>query len=203
MQNVDVTKLNKKDEFIKTCLERFGSMNKNDFEVELFYLLQQSEYGKKTDHALSTLMQIPLTKVRRLRYEANLKHPKDEKYYRDEFINILNNGSFKTESNFIQFAVSDKSLREYLSSLLEEEGSYFDSSFNGSIIRLMAADLIILIAKVDTNEQVVEEIKKKVKDSKKVFPKNFKEQWKELVVASVKDLLHVVVPNLTTLLFNK
>ena len=78
MQNVDLTKLNKKDEFIRTCLERFGSMNKNDYEVELFYLLQQSEYGNKSDHALSTMMQIPLTKVRRLRYEANLKHPKDE-----------------------------------------------------------------------------------------------------------------------------
>ena len=93
-------------------------------------------------------------------------------------------------------------MREYLSNLLEEEGSYFDSSFNSNIIRLTAADLIILIAKVNVNEQVVEEIKKKVKNSKKEFPKNFKEQWKELAVAGVKDLLHIAVPHLTDSLFN-
>ena len=32
------------NEFLGKCIERFGSMNKNDYEVALFHLLMKNEF---------------------------------------------------------------------------------------------------------------------------------------------------------------
>ena len=51
----------------------FGSMNKNDFEVFIFNeLLRNPLYGKYMDYDFSVMLRIPESKVKRLRYEANL-----------------------------------------------------------------------------------------------------------------------------------
>lgn len=61
---------------IESYLERgFGSMNKNDFEVFIFsWLIQNhSDYVNTTDNEISWQLKIPESKVKRLRYEAELK----------------------------------------------------------------------------------------------------------------------------------
>ena len=205
MNKINVSTLTGKDKFLETCLSRFGSMNKNDYEVELMYLLLLNWGQDTSDHTISNRLQMPLTKVRRLRYEADLKHPKEKGYYNQAFLKILESGNFKSDGNFIQFCVTDKSLREHLSELLENEGSYFDSSFNSSIVRLTASDLLILIAKATDDKNLFEKVKKEIvlfganQESKR---KSFKEQWKEIVVAIGKDLIRQVVPNLSDIIFS-
>ena len=134
MNNINIQGLKKKDEFLIRCFERFGSMNKNDYEVELMHLLLENDFAGKSDYFISTQLQIPVSKVKRLRYEADLKHPKGAEDYKQLFLQTLQTASFKEDGHLIQFAIHDKSLREYLSSQLEAAGSYYDTSFNEIII---------------------------------------------------------------------
>lgn len=50
-------------------------MNKNDFEVYIFnQIITDPNYAGKNDYELSIELAIPQTKVKRLRYESNLKY---------------------------------------------------------------------------------------------------------------------------------
>ena len=62
--------------FIQKYLQRgFGSMNKNDFEVFIFNeIITDTNYAGMNDYGLSVTLAIPQSKVKRLRYEANLKY---------------------------------------------------------------------------------------------------------------------------------
>ena len=64
--------------FIQDYLQRgWGSMNKNDFEVWIFYqLLQNDDYSLKeaSDYQIAIALRIPESKVKRLRYESMLKY---------------------------------------------------------------------------------------------------------------------------------
>ena len=60
----------------------FGSMNKNDFEVYIFswLVLNHKDYQTASDNEISRMLKIPESKVKRLRYEAELKYgSNDEK----------------------------------------------------------------------------------------------------------------------------
>ncbi len=149
MNNINIQGLKKKDEFLIRCFERFGSMNKNDYEVELMHLLLENDFAGKSDYFISTQLQIPVSKVKRLRYEADLKHPKGAEDYKQLFLQTLQTASFKEDGHLIQFAIHDKSLREYLSSQLEAAGSYYDTSFNSDIVKMTPADFLILITDME------------------------------------------------------
>lgn len=63
------------NELIKKYLERgFGSMNKNDFEVAIFNEWMIHEGRGKSNYEISLALRIPETKVKRLKYEAELKY---------------------------------------------------------------------------------------------------------------------------------
>ena len=180
-----------KDDFIKTCFQRFGSMNKNDYEVELMYLVLRNGYYDKSDHLLSRELQIPISKVRRLRYEVDLRYPKEDNEYKDAFYEALQNTTYKQIGELIQFSITSKALREYLSEQLEKAGSYFDSSFNSNIIKLTATDLLLVISGFEKNgnpeaESLEEQIRRRLKDQSKEFPKDFTQHATNLIKEVVK-----------------
>ena len=63
------------NEVISKYLEKgFGTMNKNDFEVWIFHYLLEHELQGKKNYEISIALKIPESKVKRLRYEAELKY---------------------------------------------------------------------------------------------------------------------------------
>lgn len=57
----------------------FGTMNKNDFEVWIFHYLMQHRLQGKSNYDISVALKIPEQKVKRLRYESELKYPTTRK----------------------------------------------------------------------------------------------------------------------------
>lgn len=116
-----------KDWLIEECLSRFGSMNKNDYEVALFTLLLRNGYSEMSDFDISRELKIKETKVKRLRYESNLVYPNNTDL-RTQLRVLLDKAKFRiTDSNKIQFLIKDKNLRLYANDILEAQGGFADS----------------------------------------------------------------------------
>lgn len=177
--------------FIESYISRgFGSMTKNDFEVFIFNWLIaiDKDYKDLSDYDLSIRLRIPISKVKRLRYEASLKYQQNEKDSRKQQIlekltELLKVCKYReTEKGGISFVVNDKFLREYLQNYLNQNGRFFDSSFNSNIVSIAATDFIFLLDNLLLSHEDQEKIMKSAKDSigeKKDFPKTFPELLKD------------------------
>lgn len=184
------------EEFFQRCFERFGAMNKNDYEVELMFLLLENGFEDKSDRELSIFLRIPVAKVKRLRYEADLQHPKTPEYYKAAFYKILTITAFKTDNNGnIMFAVNNKALREYLSECIEKAGSFFDSSFAGNIVKLTPTDLLLLIAEFENNRDLVNKVKESIAQHQRELPKSLSETSRKFIEATFKDVARLAAPN--------
>ena len=205
MEKISVREWKHLDEFVQLCFEPFGSMTKNDYEVELMHLLLENGNEEKSDHYLSTRLRMPISKVKRLRYEVDLRYPKDdENYYKDAFYRIVKDSSFKTDnSGNILFSVNNKALREFLSDKLEQSGSFFDSSFVSNIIRVTPADFLILIADFEKKDTLVKRVKESIAQNNKDLPKDLTEEGLELIESLFKDATSHIAPHLTKYFLNK
>ena len=194
-------------EAIEAYLDKgFGSMNKNDFEVFIFHVLLISGMKGNSDNVLSRQLRIPETKVKRLRYEADLKYGDDdneEESYRQRFYEILRTRVYKETNNKIQFSIKDTSLRLYLNDKLDRLGSFADSSFNSDIVTLTANDLLLLLSDFEGKDDLVKHIKESIKSSQGELPKSTKEVLNEGVVALTKDLTKDIAPNVSEFLFKQ
>lgn len=188
--NIDVKQIKTGgNELLEKCFERFGSLNKNDYEVALFHLLLMNGYADKSDHFMSKMLQIPESKVKRLRYESYLVYPKTDKELKEEFYALLKGRSYKmTNDNKIQFAVNDKMLRLYLNDKLDEVGSFSDSSFNSNIVTISPMDMMILLFDFEKKDDVLERVKEEIRKHGMLLPKNLSEKTKELFAAVIKDI---------------
>lgn len=199
LKNLDVGR----DAFIQTCLERFGSMTKNDYEVALFHLLLKNGYADKSDHSISKLLKIPESKVKRLRYEVNLVYPKTDEEYKKLFYDLLSTRSYKkTHDDKIQFAVNDKMLRLYLNDKLDEVGSFSDSSFNSNIVTISAMDLLILLSGFEQKDDVIQHVKDEIKNNGMMLPKSISEKAMDFFIAAAKDIGSKVSKHITDFIIN-
>ncbi|MBO6050679.1 MAG: hypothetical protein J6P65_01710 [Bacteroidales bacterium] len=173
----------------------FGSMNKNDFEVFIFNELLKEKYADKSDNAISRELKIPESKVKRLRYEAELVYGNSD-YYKEAFYSILHNRIYKSidESNKIQFSIKNKALRLYLDDMLEAHGSFADSSFNSDIVTITIPDLLLLLADFEGKDDLIEKIKESLKESSQSFPPDLKDKCKGLVKGVFKDVASHYAP---------
>lgn len=194
-------KMSDKDWFLEECLPRFGSMNKNDYEVALFTLLLRNGYSQMSDFDISRELKITETKVKRLRYESNLVYPNNEDL-NEQLKNLLNNAKYRMAgSNKIQFLVKDKMLRSYASKILEEQGGFIDSSFNSDIVSVNPEDMILLLCIVsgqnskDTNDTLTK-IKSELRKSKKRLDKTMKDKAMQIL----NGLFNAVAPTCVELL---
>jgi hypothetical protein len=145
-------------EVIKQYMDKgFGSMNKNDFEVYIFSWLIDNDYKGKNDYQISLDLKIPITKVKRLRYEASLKYPKQIDY-KTSFIEAMKSAKYNKEQ--ITFVIEEISLRQYLRDKLMQRGNFFDSSFNSEIVKITNKDFLALLEDLYLSD----ENKKKIKD---------------------------------------
>ena len=205
--NISELKPDSKDWLLQTCFDRFGTMQKTEYESVLFQVLMLNGYGDKTDFELSRLLKISETRVRNLRYKCSLEYPIDEDYS-EQLKGILMNANYKWDGNRIQFNIPDKMLRLYTNTLLEADGNFSDSSFNSSIVSLTPMDMVDLMKKLcgKESDSHYEELRKLISSSTsrslKEFPKSKSEKFKEGAIAFVKDVTSVVAPRFSDLLID-
>lgn len=149
----------------------FGSMNKNDFEVFIFSRLINTCYHGMNDYQLSLKLRIPISKVKRLRYEADLKYP-IQKDYKTLFVEAMKGARYdNNEKPIIVFSIEDIALRQYLRDLLMKRGNFYDSSFNSDIVRISEKDFLCLLEDIYFDESKKKEIKSSIsKNSNKDIP---------------------------------
>lgn len=193
---MDITsiKLNGVDQFLKECFQRFGSMTKNNYEVALFHLLMRSGYNEKSDFEMSVHLQIPESKVKRLRYEACLVYPQSpnlsDDYYKEVLAKLLLNRKYRVHNERIQFSISDKHIRLYINDVLNKDNRFADSSFNANIVSLTPADLLFLLEKAEVKSKAnIKAIRKEIENGKKELEKDVAESFQELSNEVFKETL--------------
>lgn len=135
---------------IESYLERgFGSMNKNDFEVYIFsWLIQKhSDYKNASDNEISRKLKIPESKIKRLRYEAELRYGNnDTDVLWQKLRNYLSIVNYrKEEDNVLRFSISDKQVRLFLKDQLQAGNRFCDSYFSENIVVISVDDLLYLL----------------------------------------------------------
>lgn len=122
---------------IQSYLNRgFGSMTKNDFEVWIFHQLICSELRGMTNREISVRLRIPDTKVKRLRYEADLKWgtPNDDSAYHDALVNVIKKARLVKNRTQILLVIEDTALLKYLDARMKSAKIAWDKSFNSENI---------------------------------------------------------------------
>lgn len=199
---MDISNWKDVDKTIGEMLDRFGSMNKNDYEVALFNLMLKNGLHEKSDFSISCLLKIPESKVKRLRYEASLKYPESDAASQEATVkDYLKKCAYQTNGNRILFSIPDKFVRLYLYNKLAELNTFCDSSFNSNIVSVTAPDLTLLVNALYCNNGDIEAMLEKIEESIKLhcggkMPKD-KSLTQEIVKAIVKDLGSNIAPRFT------
>lgn len=149
----------------------FGSMNKNDYEVFLFNQLRENGNLKgKSNYDISLLLRMPLSKVKRLAYEASIVYgdPNDEAVC-ELLIDTFSNEKFQVENQKIKFLVEDRYLRSAIEDKLKQNGGIIDSSFNNEMVVIYPKDFQVMVSNFlpqKTIKSLEKECTKKLKEEK-------------------------------------
>ena len=157
--------------YIERYLEKgFGSMTKNDFEVFIFSELILGEYANSNNYQISCKLKIPESKVKRLRYEANLRYAQDiEIRSRKAFLHAIKQVKLRKDKDNekVVFIIEDITTRKYLEHRLKENGTFADFSFNSELVVVNINDFVKLILDC-YGEEEKDAIKRKIrKDNRK------------------------------------
>ena len=128
---------NSLQDILNAYIERgFGSMTKNDFEVWIFHQLLCGDLHNKTNREISTALRIPDSKVKRLRYEADLKwgNPNDDGAYVEALKNVILKARLVKERTQILLVIEDTALLKYLDAKMKSAKVSWDKSFNSENI---------------------------------------------------------------------
>lgn len=172
----------------------FDSMTKNDFEVWIFYYLLQNQLKGKDNYDISVQLRIPESKVKRLRYESELKYgnPQDIKIYLEAFETLLKKSILKEDGSCVQFVVEDFQLRKFLDSILKKGGRFSNTSFNKEIVSIDIDDLEYLLQTLwPNNDWSI--IKKNAEDKLNKNHITLREILKSFVLSSVQQVGKIVV----------
>ena len=198
-----------KNDFFAECLSHFGSMNKNDYEVALFHLLMKNEFiNQESDFVISVRLQIPESKVKRLRYEMNLVYTVEDSDLDTSLLSKLKNGDFKLSNDRIQLCINDKILRLYLNNKLFEGKRFADSSFNSNIVSITANDLSFLLNGIsgindEDRIKIINEVKAKLKASLEELPLNTKEKIVKYGISLIKTLGYPLLDSVVDVTINE
>jgi hypothetical protein len=131
-------------EFLEIYLERgIGSLSKRDIDVLVLKLLEKHANLELTsNHELSLALRLTETRVRSLRYEANLKYPpSDQNFLKRRLLFILAKAEYEADAHRIVFVVEDSFIRKSLQAHLKKKGGFADSSFNSELVRVSPSQL--------------------------------------------------------------
>lgn len=185
------------EEIIQAYLERgFGSMNKNDFEVWIFNEWRKLQDKDLSDYQVSKALKISETKVKRLKYEADLKYSFDEEQLLNKFFKLAEKANYKKDGDKLLFVINDKLLRQYINNILEESGRFMDSSFNSNIVSIYVDDFSFLLEKFNRidKDKILERAKEKA-ETNHDFPQTIPGILKEMFLNLSKEKLGEITTN--------
>lgn len=169
--------------FLKEYLSRgFGSLSKREIDILMLDLLVKcGNLEDISNFDLSLKLKITETKIKNLKYEANLRYRENtEEFIRHSFLSLLEKAKLKKDTaTTINMAIEDNFLRNAISAKLKKNGSYTDTSFNSEIVKIHIEDFVYLLDIFYTGnekEKIKQEIKslqniEKTDDFKKLFKK--------------------------------
>lgn len=137
----------------------FGTKNKNDFEVLFFRaLLEDEDFYKKSDFEKCKTLHITESKLKKLKYEADLLYNPLQVDLEEKLIHALKTATFKGNSALLQFVVRDRYLKFYFEDLLYKAGRFPDSSFNSNIVIIDFKDLITIYNSFEKGQDSLKEL---------------------------------------------
>jgi hypothetical protein len=132
------------DEFLRHYLKNgIGAMSKSDIDALVMHLLDK--YTRSEGIALqaysnqmaSETLRAPLSRIKRLRYEAGLKYGgRAEDEAKRRFVNCLSKAVLELDKDKICLIVEDTLSRHWIQGHIKESGLVFDGSFNSEIVRV-------------------------------------------------------------------
>lgn len=146
----------------------FGSMNKNDFEVAIFYYLTKTRLNGFSNYDISRELKIPESKVKRLRYEVDLKFvdmskSANKKSRIMELDKLLSKGQLKRNGSQIQLSIEEPALQKFVEHILKQKDRFADYSFNKEICSISIEDYEVLLDFTDTSNKKKKELMTKAK----------------------------------------
>lgn len=125
-------------DFITEYLQSgFGTMNKTDVEVLLYWLLKKHGVlsGRLNDSSIQ--LKIPKSRIKTLDYLASLRYGSlAEGDLRLKIIECIKNAEFTKDNNGVKFVVEDELIRNVISAELYKLNCFNDTSFNRDIISI-------------------------------------------------------------------
>ncbi len=174
---------------IEEFIDKFGLLNKTDYEVLVFRELLKDN-PNTTNYEFSRQLKLPITKIKRLREEVVLRYEaRDEQFYQYQFVSLL-----KTKSDFngkdeVRIQVEDADMRNYLLAILSEKNIISDTSFSRDILRIKKNDFFTLLT--DIFEEDFKEDASKLGFSTTSDKDN---EWKKLLVDAI---IEIVIKKIT------
>ena len=155
---IDFTEKEKQTAFgqISNCYfnKNFGTMSKADFETLLFSIYIEHCIDKKLpfdDYTLSKSLGITQSRVRALKVRKELKYPKKEFRWKDNFIESIPLARYDEATRLVKLHISDVNVLIELRNFMEEHGWYNEYQLNPKLFQCRADIFIDLCRELDDN----------------------------------------------------
>lgn len=174
---------------IEEFIDKFGLLNKTDYEVLVFRELLKDN-PNTTNYEFSRQLKLPVSKIKRLREEVVLRYEvRDEQFYQVQFVSLLKTKSDLNGKDEVRIQIEDADMRNYLLAILSEKNIISDTSFSRDILRIKKNDFFILLTDV-FEENFKEDASKLV-----FFTTSDKDnEWKRLLVDAI---IEIVIKKIT------
>ena len=170
---------------IEEFIDKFGLLNKTDYEVLVFRELLKDN-PNTTNYEFSRQLKLPVSKIKRLREEVVLRYEvRDEQFYQVQFVSLLKTKSDLNGKDEVRIQVEDADMRNYLLAILSEKNIISDTSFSRDILRIKKNDFFTLIT--DVFKEDVSTLGISTTSGKD-------EEWKNLLVNAI---IEIVIKKIT------
>jgi hypothetical protein len=149
-----------------------GSLSKRDIDALVMHLLDEQGLDdgvplrNLTNQQVSVKLRVPTTKIKSLRYEATLKYISDnESLAKWRLLEILARSRFDAEKDKIGFIIEDTFTKNWLQSILKDNGLVFDNSFNTEVVKIDSDGLFEILKEMYDNKSV-EILKNRIEGAK-------------------------------------
>jgi hypothetical protein len=196
-------------EFLTTYLLRgFGYMSKKEIELNIFTSLCEAgvfmDGGTNKLQQASVMLRIPITRVRTLTYEMQLRsgYVNDE-WFRTKLLNAIATTQYKQSDGKITFGVEDPMLRAEIEGRLKLGGRFPDYAISREILHIGIDDFAYLLDMVLTPEEqqtILNAVPKCL--SNKVNGNLFNDAIRAFIIAAAKGAGNEVGRSGTKILFN-
>ncbi|SCW43553.1 hypothetical protein SAMN02910456_01115 [Ruminococcaceae bacterium YRB3002] len=184
----------------------FGTCSKSEMDILMFSLYidqilkaDNTNFNAYSDYTLSKQLGITQAQVSSLKVKKELKYPYKDFDWKKSFAMIMNNAWY--EDNSIKLHIPDKNLYIEIKNAIEEKGGYVDVQLNRNLLKVPIScflDLMIDIEAPSDRDRIVEQIREKLRENKKlddkINRKDFRDIFEESGPELVADIFESIVP---------